>query len=497
MKRITKLFAVILAFIMVLTPSSIAFAKSQVTPVIIIHGLGGSDFYRNIGTDEQTKIPQFGIDLKEMLKDETIRNEFIKLFSDTKKPNYNKLFKSLGTYFKGQELNYRKNGTAKANNGIINYWEDALNHHKEYLTLRDFSVPVFARQISKQIGSKNVYAFNYDWRADMCDSAKSLRKMIVNVKKRTGAKKVTLVALSLGGAVVSAYMDAYKQKTDVERYVLVNPAYEGVDVARAFTFDFEIDSKQLIKYLKHLETAFNAGSKETVFKAVTALGDVRISAGAKKLNRDVLKNPKRRKQFFLKTVKPWIGNLPVFYELIPHSQFYKAVKKLSGIGYLDKSSALYKKIKHYHYVQGRFEKNLKWVKSHGAEVAIIANYGTMALPVTSKLHNHTDLLIDTKYASVGATVAQYGKKLTGKKASGKYVSPDKIINARTCALPNNTWFIKGIIHGLYTYNGKASILIANLSTGKVKCNLKAVKKKYGYSQFLKADKEQRLRNVKG
>lgn len=497
MKKVTKLLAVVLAFILLITPSSFAFAKSKtVTPVIIIHGLGGSDFYRNIGTEDETKIPQFGIDLQSMLGDETIRNELIKLFTDTKKPNYNKLFKALGSYFAGQELNYKANGTAKSGNGIINYWEDSLAHHKEYLTLRDFSVPVFARQISAQIGSKNVYAFNYDWRADMCDSAKQLRKMIVKVKKNTGAKKVTLVALSLGGAVVSAYMDAYKQKKDVERYVLVNPAYEGVDVARAFTFDFRIDAKALIKYLKHLETAFNAGSKETLFKAITALGDERISVGAKKLNKDVLQNSKRRKQFFLKTVKPWIGNLPVFYELLPYSQFNKAVKTLSSIGYLDKSSGLYKKIKHYHAVQGRFKKNLKWVKKHGAEVAIIANYGTMGLPVTSKLHNHTDLLIDTKYASVGATVAQYGKKLSSKNAKGKYVSPDKVINAKTCALPDNTWFITGIIHGLYSYNGKASKFIANLSTGKVKCNLKAVKKKYGYSQFLKADIDQKLTNVK-
>ena len=70
-----------------------------------------------------------------------------------------------------------------------------------------------------------------------------------------------------------------------------------------------------------------------------------------------------------------------------------------------------------------------------------------------------------------------------------------IINAKTCALPNNTWFIKGIIHGLYKYNSDANKLIANLATGKVKCNIKAVKKKYKYKQFLKANTAQDLTNV--
>ena len=29
---------------------------------------------------------------------------------------------------------------------------------------------------------------------------------------------------------------------------------------------------------------------------------------------------------------------------------------------------------------------------------------------------------------------------------GKYISPDRMIDASTCAFPDNTWFIKGAIH---------------------------------------------------
>lgn len=496
MKKIClKTLSVFLVFVMLFVSASPAFAKSKVTPVIVVHGLGGSDLFVD-NTDADTKIAQFGLDVKAMASNEKLLGEVVKLFTDEKKPNYNLLFNELGTYFKNTGLNYNKNGNPVGRSGVMSYWETPLSKHKEYLTMRDFSIPVMARQISDIIGSKNVYAYNYDWRRDICQSADGLRKLVVAVKKRTKAKKVTIVALSLGGAVVSAYMDKYKDKKDVGRYVIVNPAYQGVDVARALNMDFSVNGKEVISYLKHMENAYQAGEKSTLFRAITAIGDVRISKGLNKLNKDVLKNPKMRKKFFLKVVKPWIGNIPTFYELLPYSQFNSTVKTLVKMGYLDKNTGLYKKIVRYHKVQGRFVKNIKAVKKSGAEVAIIANYGTRGLPFTSKKYNHTDLLIDTKYASIGGTVAQYGKKLKGKKAKGKYVSPDKIINAKTCALPNNTWFIKGIIHGLYKYNSDANKFIANLATGKVKCNLKAVKKKYKYKQFLVADQAQNLKNVK-
>ncbi len=495
MKKISlKLISIALVFVLVFMSSAPAFAKTKVTPVIVVHGLGGSDLYTD-STNENTKIAQFGLDVKAMASNQNILDEVVKLFTDKQKPNYNLLFSELGTYFKNTGINYNSNGNPVGNSGVNCYWEDSLANHKEYLTMRDFSIPVMARQISDIIGAKNVYAYNYDWRQDMCVSAKGLRKLVCAVKKKTKSKKVTIVALSLGGAVVSASMDKYKNKKDVERYVIVNPAYQGVDVARAFGMDLSFDKKAVIKYLKHMEKAYQAGEKDTLFRAITAIGDVRIGRGLDKLNNDVIKNKKMRKKFFMTVVKPWIGNIPTFYELIPYSQFDSCTKKLIKMGYLDKNSGLYKKIKRYHKVQGRFVKNIKAVKKSGAEVAIIANYGTRALPVTSKKNNHTDLLIDTKYASIGGTVAQYGKKLTGKKAKGKYVSKDKVINASTCALPNNTWFIKGIIHGLYKYNSDANKFIANLSVGRVKCNIKAVKKKYKYSQFLKADQAQNFTNL--
>ena len=66
MKKLTaKLLSVVLVFVLVFMSAAPAFAKSKVTPVIVVHGLGGSDLYRDY-KDSDTKIAQFGLDVKAM-----------------------------------------------------------------------------------------------------------------------------------------------------------------------------------------------------------------------------------------------------------------------------------------------------------------------------------------------------------------------------------------------------------------------------------------------
>ena len=490
-KQFAKLLSVVLALVMVLAPSSVAFAKTAVTPVILVHGLGGNDLYANIGTDNQTALAAYGLDIKAMLTDKKIAPEALKLLGNTQEVNYDVLFKALGNYFKASGLNCDENGNAPAGQGIINYWTTPLSQHKEFYQDKTNAEGAIARQLCETQGAKNVYAFNYDWRLDVCENAKYLRQMIVAVKKRTGAQKVSLVGCSLGGAILSAYMDAYKAKNDIARYVFVNPAMNGVDVARMYRYDVKLNKSSVLTYLKHMATAYDGGSRATLFNAIAALGDVRIGYAVDNLN-EVAGSRTLLKKLYLQALKPWIGNIPAYWECIAYEDFDKCTEEMAKIGFLNKKSGLYKKISAYHKVQGRFNKNIKYVKKKGAEVAILANYGTMGIPVTSKLRNHTDILVDTKYASAGATVAQYGKTL---KAKGKYVSPDKVIDASTCVLPDNTWFIKDILHLQYHYGTDATQFIANLACGKVKLNLKAVKKKYGYSQFIKGDVNQSLSNV--
>ena len=494
-KKLLKLMSVVLVLVLVFAQSSVAFAKGAVTPVILVHGVGSNPIYQNIGTDDEGEIKNLGLgEIKDLLTTDGILSEAVKLLSNEQKIDFNKFCDTFGSYVNDCAFNLNADGTAKAGQGVTNYWETPMSYHKDFWKDATNSEVGLIRQICKVNGSKNVYAFNYDWRIDARASAKQLNTMIKAVKKRTGAKKVALVGCSFGGAVLSAYMDAYKQQKDVKRYLFVDPAIYGVDVTRMYAGDMVTSSKAVMKYLNGMQNA-NAGTDQpTIMKVVKIVGDVRVKIAANNLSK-ILKNENNKKTMSVKVIKPWFGNVTALWECIPYKVFPKAVNYMVSCGVLQKGSGVYKQIWAYHGVQGRFKKNVKWVKKHGAQVAIIANYGQPGIPVTSQADNHIDGLIDTKYASGGATVAKYGKKLKGKKAKGKYVSRDKVINAKTCILPNSTWFIRDIQHMQFRYGTKASKFIANMACGKVKYNLKSVRKKYKYGQFVKADENQNLTNV--
>lgn len=498
MKKFMRAFlCLILTATMLFSGTTVAFAKKTVTPVITVHGLGANAIYENVGTDKQSEITNLGIgDIgTALLSNLDLISEVLKMMDPATKADKNKLLAQLKNIISNNPLNCDENGNVKKGQGISNYWTDSLANHTDYWVNAYSAEPAIARQICESIGAKNVYAFNYDWRWDICKTSDELNDYIQIVKKQTGAKKVTLVGSSLGGSVLSAYIDKYKGNKDLERCVFVNPAFQGVDVARAYAKDLKLNKKVVIKYLKNLGESYDGGSKNTLLTFVTAIGDVRLSYLVDSFN-ELLKDDAFVNRVYLEVLKPWIGNIPALWDCIPYDSFDKAVAVMSSIGFLDKNTQLYSKIKKYHSVQGRLKSNLKAVKKQGVQVAVFVGTGMQGIPITSKYTNNTDYLIDVKYASAGATAAKCGKKLTGKKAKGKYVSKDKSINAGTCALPDNTWFIKNLLHVNFRYNTKATKLVANIATGKVKSDLKSVKKKYKYTQFMKADSNQKLTNIK-
>ena len=84
-------------------------------------------------------------------------------------------------------------------------------------------------------------------------------------------------------------------------------------------------------------------------------------------------------------------------------------------------------------------------------VMIVAGYDIQRTPLVESMDNDSDGTVDTMYASAGATVALRGETLgDGYKqkvdCGHNHLSPDGRIDASTCILPENTWFIKGMLH---------------------------------------------------
>lgn len=473
-----------LALVMLLSSVSAAFAKNSTTPVVMIHGMGGSGLYHNPNTDEET--PVEGFNIASILGTGGLLSMVLKAASGnggSPEAIIDAIADFMSPYV---DIACDENGDTTNNVGIKNYWSDSLANHPDYIAAPSSHEPAISKQICDIIGAENVFAFNYDWRLDACENAQKLNTFIEGVKAQTGSSKVTIVSASEGTVVAAAYIDAYKDKNDIERLVFVNGAFNGVNVTKVLKKDFVFDQDIVMNFLRAF--CLNYKSPDTNLsgmKFLIAFMEDYVGNLCDYLN-DVVEDPELVNKVYNDVLAP-LGTIPAMWEFLPYNDFYDAVEEMHDIGFLDTSSGLYDKIVRYHYVQGRLESNLNELKSKGVDIAIIANYGTPGIPVTSAHAKQTDYLIDTELASVGATVADFGKSLA---VSGKYVSADGIIDASTCLFPDNTWFVKAVRHVDFWYDSEATKFLAALATTDTALDIDSIEKETGVGQFIGTNSNQ-------
>lgn len=480
-----------LTLVIILSSTSAAFAKDNVTPVVIIHGIGGTQLYKDIGTENETTTAAFDISSILSTYNSLLKKVMASVTGET--IDASALIDEIADVMNDfADIACDKNGNPAYNVGIKDYWTDSLANHKDYIDGRGSAEPGIAKQVCDIIGPENVYLFRYDWRLDGCENAEILNSLIDKIKEDTGKSKVTIVSCSEGTVVASAYIDRYMNKNDIAKTVFINGAFNGVSICNLFAKDVYIDKDVLLNYFWNLLHELNNPSfdlKQLAFLSTTL--DDAVGNLCNLLN-EVKNTPELFNRLYNDVLYPIFGCIPIYWEFVPYEYFDRAVYEMSSIGFLDKSGALYSKLQKYHQVQGRLESNLKSLKSKGVEVAVVANYGIPTVPMTSLHKAQADVLIETKYASVGATVADYGETLN---KTGKYISDDKIIDASTCALPDSTWFVKGIQHMDFWYNSEACQFLAALITTNTSLDIGNIQKETGVGQFIGTDKQQKIVNV--
>ena len=136
-----------------------------------------------------------------------------------------------------------------------------------------------------------------------------------------------------------------------------------------------------------------------------------------------------------------ITTMPGVWSFVPDAYYENAKKALySDTG--DKYSALTKLTDGYHYgVQVGLGDRLKAEQKNGLAVCVSMGYAIAPIPVYDNCVDQTDMLIDTKYGSLGATCAPIGETLKAD-STNKYLSSDLLVDASTCAFPDSTWFVR-------------------------------------------------------
>lgn len=307
-----------------------------------------------------------------------------------------------------------------------------------------------AAAIAGYVGVENVYNFTSDFRMGAETCANQLHEFIQDVKRHSGKDKVNIFCLSHGGQVTATYLNLYGHLGDVDNAVLTIPAIGGAGILYdAFNADIDFDEECLVRFIEH-----GTKTEEDYNWLVKAqqLGFVDLILEA-----------------LIPKIFPSLGYWGSLWDFAPADKYEDLKKKLLDA---EESAALIEKCDRFHYelLPTMGEKLQKCIDEYGMNITIIAGTGNR---IVTGLMENSDGIITTN-AATGAYCAPLGERFADgyvqkNPCGGKNkVSPDMNIDASTAYLPDNTWFVDGLFHGMtFKDSYTQSLLLTTLLTDNI------------------------------
>lgn len=304
------------------------------------------------------------------------------------------------------------------------------------------------------------YHFWYDWRLDPIENAKDLREYIVAVKKITGSEKVAINASCIGTIVTTTYVKLFGV-ADIQGIGYTGSLANGAEFfSEAISGKFDVNSEAISRVL--MDSAylgiFNFDSFiNTSIELLLESGVIDF------LEADIRKNlyDKVAKGVTSALALSTLFTYPSYWAAISADDYEDALVYVFGKSGSEKRqqyAGLIEKIENYNLlVRKNIPEIIRSIGAGGANFGAIAKYGFQILPICESYDVVSDQFVSVNHASFGATTSTIYDTLTDsyiaervEKGYGKYISPDKQIDASTCIYPNSTWFVKNSSHSEYT-----------------------------------------------
>ncbi|MCR5484280.1 MAG: alpha/beta fold hydrolase [Clostridiales bacterium] len=447
-KRFEKLLSLILALLMLLSVGApaVTAAEEEKYPVVFLAGYTSTRLWYKRGTSDEMRVwkPHIEDKVKNAVKSEMpgiIGDAGLALVG-----YYDKLFDTLEPYIE-EVIEYMKMNP----DGTMKYELEVYPHSVEDTRLDKLKKIGYLpdadslKGLGEGLGDKNVYCCTIDWRMGQVDCAAVLDSYIDDVLRATGAKKVNLCGVSFGGQVAASYICLYGADK-INRVVLNCPALDGSSIVS------QLLSEKKIKFAwRDAADLYLAYSKTEI-----PVSDLAAIVSPAFLGRFMQKFIDR---FFIE----FFVNFPSVWDLVPLSEYETLKEKLLNDG---KHDGIIEKSDKYHYEVAAKRKELfSNIESEGVPIYIIC--GTSSdLVVSDKISS--DGVIDVSSTS-GAAVAKLGDRLSEDEAGIKcgaeghdHLSPFAEINAATGYLPEHTWFVREMRHGMGSNEKKIKDLINTL-----------------------------------
>ena len=333
---------------------------------------------------------------------------------------------------------------------IENLQTQRWNHSLEHMTDDDIEwtyrmVPM--KPLVDEIGADHTYFFTFNLVGDPMDSADDLDKYIDIVKEQTGHDKVNLLPVSLGGTILTAYLEKYGHE-DVNAIVNAVACLDGTDLLADFMAR-EWNLSPEFFYHEFIANIFvESNDRGTIGYLINLLLRIIPESGINALLSGAMSG-------ILDTM---MLNCPQFWAMLPSYRYDALAER-----YLKDKPELKARTDAFQQARLNLDKNILAAVEDGVRVNSISgsnlNLGeemyTFFAVVASSDKVNSDGIINLSSTTLGATGAAgdatlgegYKQKNPSKEYPDyNYVSPDNMIDVSTAVLPDNTWIFLDQYH---------------------------------------------------
>ncbi len=326
---------------------------------------------------------------------------------------------------------------------IENLKTQRWNHSLEYMTEDELDwtyrmVPM--QPLVDEIGKDHVYFFTFNLVGDPMNSADDLHEYIAMVKEQTGHDEVTLLPVSLGGTILTAYLDKYGHD-GIDQIVNAVACLDGTDIVADF---YAREWHLCDHYLYHdfiPQIFVESNDSPTLGYLINTLLHIFPRSGVDALLSGAMSG-------ILDTM---MLNCPQFWAMIPSYRYDALAER-----YLTDKPVLKARTDRFQQARLNLKQNILDAVADGVRVNSIAGANldlgeqmyTYFNIVASADKVNSDGIINLSSTTLGATGApgektlkdvEYEKNTYCTNPDHNHVSPDNMVDASTAILPENTW----------------------------------------------------------
>ncbi len=297
------------------------------------------------------------------------------------------------------------------------------------------------------IGEDHTYFFTFNLVGDPMESATKLHDYIQLVKKQTGHDKVNLLPVSLGGTILTAYLEKYGHE-DIHAIVNAVACLDGTDLLADFMAR-EWNLSPEFFYHEFISNIFvESNDRGTIGYLINIALRIIPESGINALLSGAMSG-------ILDTM---MLNCPQFWAMLPKARYDELAER-----YLKDKPELKERTDAFQQARLNLEKNILAAVEDGVRVNSISGsnlnlgeemYTYFGVVASSKKVN-SDGIINLSSTTMGAIGAAGDNTLGEGYKQAKvieahpdysYVSPDNMVDVSTAVLPDNTWIFLDQYH---------------------------------------------------